>query len=310
VSEQQGDKTSAEPSESTQPTASTASPAPAAANAGAALSDLMASAASEQARKGPDLERDALRAAEQALAEGQRALAAARAHFGTESPSPPQRSGRTRELLLRGALIFNLMAMIVLALLPAPAATTDVAADPHATTGHPAPTPDPGSIDPTFHEPWNKALAAAERRDFAAAITILEQYLSPRMAPSQQLNVLMALAHYSARLGKFQEAQEYQRRADAIDKSHSLPEDLVAMAKAAAQSGDQESLRRIWARFLLQQRQVPSWLYKHVAEAYLQLGDSYRLEANAAAEKARLEELERTAAELRARTVDGGERGK
>jgi hypothetical protein len=35
-------------------------------------------------------------------------------------------------------------------------------------------------------------------------------------------------------------------------------------------------LRRVWARFLLQQRQVPSSLYKHVAEAYLQLGDSYR----------------------------------
>jgi len=308
VSEQQGDKTSPESSTPTTPTAPAASTAPA---EGTALSDLMASAAGEQTRKGPDLERDALRAAEQALAEGHRALAAARAHLGAEPPAP-QRSNRTRELVLRGALIFNLMAMIVLAMLPAPSGKTDVAVAEPAPGAHPAPaaTSDPTAAEPDFHEPWNQALAAADRRDFAGAITILEQYLSPRMAPSQQLNVLMALAHYSARLGKFQEAQEYQRRADAIDKSHSLPEDLVAMAKAAAESGDQESLRRIWARFLLQQRQVPSWLYKHVAEAYLQLGDSYRLEANAAAEKARVEELERTAAELRARTGDGEERGK
>ena len=102
-----------------------------------------------------------------------------------------------------------------------------------------------------------------------------------------------------ARNNDFKRAQDYQRRADAIDGSHSLPEDLVAMAKAAAESGDQESLRRVWARFLLQQRQIPSWLYKHVAEAYLQLGDSYRQQANAAEEQARLRELEATAERLR-----------
>ncbi len=308
MSEEQADKTSTEPTTSQAAPAAPPSPAP---SEGAVLSDLMASAAKEQARKGPDLERDALRAAEQALAEGQRALAAARAHFGTEEPKAPS-PNRTRERLLRGALIFNVLAMIVVMMLPAPGTKAEPVVDAHGEAGQHAAPPErePGSPEQRFHEPWNRALAAAEQRDYASAITILEQYLTPRMAPSQQLNVLMALAHYSARLGKFQEAQEYQRRADAIDKSHSLPEDLVAMAKAAAESGDQESLRRIWARFLLQRRQVPSWLYKHVAEAYLQLGDSYRLQANEAAEKARLEELERTAAALRARADDGGERGK
>lgn len=303
MSEQQADKSSQQPDAVTAPPTPAAPVSPA---GGAALSDLMATAAVPRPQPGPDLERDALRAAEQALAEGQKALAAARAHLGEEPPKPP-RSNRKRELALRGALLFNLMAMVVLAMLPTPSAKTEIAADPHETTAHEPPAHEPGGTDTRFHEPWNQALAAAERRDFATAITILEQYLSPRMAPSQQLNVLMALAHYSARLGKFQEAQEYQRRADAIDKSHSLPEDLVAMAKAAAANGDQESLRRIWARFLLQQRQVPSWLYKHVAEAYLQLGDSYRLEANAAAEQARLVELERTAAELRGRAASDQE---
>lgn len=308
MSEEQADKTSTEPTTSQAASAPSSSPAP---SEGAVLSDLMASAANEQARKGPDLERDALRAAEQALAEGQRALAAARAHFGTEAAQAPP-PNRTRERLLRGALVFNVLAMIVVMMLPAPGTKPEPAVDGHGEAGQHAAPPErePATPEQGFHEPWNRALAAAEQRDYASAITILEQYLTPRMAPSQQLNVLMALAHYSARLGKFQEAQEYQRRADAIDKSHSLPEDLVAMAKAAAESGDQESLRRIWARFLLQRRQVPSWLYKHVAEAYLQLGDSYRLQANEAAEKARLEELERTAAALRARADDGGERGK
>jgi tetratricopeptide (TPR) repeat protein len=301
VSEQQGDKTTAAP---------TPAP-PTAPAAGTALGDLMATAAAEQARRGPDLEGEALRAAERALAEGQRALDAARAHLGAEAPPPP-RPSRRRELVLRGLLIFNMLAMIVVMLLPAPTVPTASSGDATVpATATPAPGPEPAAPEARYHEPWNRALAAAEQRDFARAITILEQYLadSPRMAPSQQLNVLMALAHYAARQNDFKRAQEYQRRADAIDKSHSLPEDLVAMAQAAAESGDQESLRRVWARFLLQQRQVPSWLYKHVAEAYLQLGDSYRLEANAAAEAARLEELERTAAALRAGAAAAGEEG-
>ena len=285
-----------------------AAPAGEAASAteGATLSDLMATAAEAAPKRAAELDREALRAAEQALQQGQRALAAARAHLG-EEPPPPPRGSRRRELVLRGLLVFNVMAMLAVMSLPVP---KTAGGDGEATTPPPAPVSEPAPTTPgtNYREPWNRAMAAADRRDFATAITILEGYLSPRMAPSEQLSVLMALAHYSARLGRFEASQEYQRRADAIDKSHSLPEDLVAEAKAAAASGDQESLRRIWARFLLQQRQVPSWLYKHVAEAYLQLGDSYRLEADAAAEQARLEELQRTAEALRAKAA--GERGR
>ena len=65
------------------------------------------------------------------------------------------------------------------------------------------------------------------------------------------------------------------------------------------ESGDQESLRQVWARFLLQQRQIPSSLYQSVAEAYLQLGDSYRVQANQEAEAARLAELSQAEALLR-----------
>jgi hypothetical protein len=256
-------------------------------------------------RQGPDLDAEALRAAQQAIDEGQRALDTARRQLAGSSELAP-RNARRRELVLRSLLILNILAMFAVASLPAPGAKS---------TTEPAPPvaaiePDPRTSEPHFNEPWNQALAAAERRDFARAVTILDNYLadSPRMAPSQQLSVLMALAHYSARQNDFARAQDYQRRADAIDKSHSLPEDLVAMAKAASQNGDQESLRRIWARFLLQQRQVPSWLHKHVAEAYLQLGDSYRLQADDAAEAERLRQLQDTADALREQEGKAGGR--
>ncbi|MBX3464805.1 MAG: hypothetical protein KF830_16680, partial [Planctomycetes bacterium] len=233
------------------------------------------------------------------------------AHLGPEPAKAPPAAARRRELVLRGLLVFNMLAMVAVVMLPTPQ-TGSTTPGPSAGDAAPVAVAPAPTAESRFHEPWNRALAAAEQRDFARAIAILEQYLadSPRMAPSQQLNVLMAMAHYAARQNDFAKAQEYQRRADAIDRSHSLPEDLVAMAKAAAASGDQESLRRIWARFLLQQRQVPSWLYKHVAEAYLQLGDSYRLQANAAAEAARLAELERAAAELEARAAGSAEERK
>jgi len=280
---------------------------------GEALPGLMAAdaeAAEPQAPPYGQIEADALRTAEQALADGHRALADARQRLAgehvREATGRTPRSRRNRELLLRSLLVLNVLAMIGVATIPGPL-TTQVA-NPPKPSAAPA---DPRTSEPRFNEPWNQALAAAEKGDFALAVTTLDGYLeqSPRMAPSQQLSVLMALAHYSARQNDFEGAQRYQRRADAIERSHSLPEDLVAMAKAAAADGDQAALRRIWARFLLQQRQVPSWLYKHVAEAWLQLGDSYRLEANAASEEARLRELEETAEALRTQSA-GREGGK
>jgi tetratricopeptide (TPR) repeat protein len=260
-----------------------------------------------------DLAGQAIAAAEQALAEGEQALASAQAELFQEEQRV--RRSRRRELALRVLLAANLLAMIAVAAWPAPGPRsvtpneTEVRTPATTGTGTPSTSTSTGT---TFTEPYNRALAAAEKRDFAQAVSILDKYLAdtPRMLPSQQLSVLMALAHYAARNNDFKRAQEYQRRADAIDNSHCLPEDLVTMAKAAAESGDQESLRRVWARFLLQQRQIPSWLYKHVAEAYLQLGDSYRQQANAAQEQARLHELEDTATRLREQAKSQTERGK
>ncbi|MEZ6036260.1 MAG: hypothetical protein R3F29_02185 [Planctomycetota bacterium] len=249
-----------------------------------------------------DLEAEALRAAEEAIAEGERALAAARAQLESKAPAATtqKKTGGGRELALRLLLAVNVVAMVVVAALPAP---TDNTTQPAPVVEHQTPA------QPTAHEynePFNRALAAADRRDYTTAVATLEQYLqdSPRMAPSRRLTVLTALSEYTARLGNFARSQDYVRQANAIEQSHKTPEDLVADAKAAIENGDQEGLRSIWARFLLQQRQIPSWLYKHVAQAYLELGDSYRRDADAAAEIARRKELEEAATRLRNETIE------
>jgi hypothetical protein len=300
VSETKGDQTTAEPSN--QP--ATASPAPAAATQ---LSDLMAQGAAAapkvdagKGKAGPDLEREALQAAQQAIAEGERALANARAQLAAQAQQEPKRRNG-RELALRLLLAANVLAMIVVAALPgAPGGGTQPTTPAsHQPTTEPHGTAAPA---PRLDDKYVAAMAAAAANDHQKAISLLEAYLaeSPRMAPSSRINVLLALAHYSMRVGNLTAAQEYERKVAALSSSASLPDDLVKMAQAALQGGDQESLRRIWARFLLQQRQVPTSLYKHVAEAYLQLGDSYRNQANEAAERQRLQELEAAAARLRA----------
>jgi len=313
VSEDKGDNiTDPQADVTTEPTAATESQPKAASTEDNKLTDLMAGGApaadAKPKGKAPDLEAEALRAAEQALAQGEKALADAHKELGKTAPQPQPEAkpagSSGRKLALRMLLAVNVLAMVIVAMLPAPAADTST---------------EPPKVEPVtdraeaeaarrrYNEPWNRALDAADRRDFAAAAGILEAYLAdnPRMAPSQQLNTYLALSSYCARNGDIGKSQEYRRRADALEQSHSLPEDLVEMAEAAAASGDQASLRRVWAQFLLQQRQIPSWLTKHVAEAYLQLGDSYRMDADDATERARRQELIEATERLRGE-ADGG----
>lgn len=295
-------------------TAPTPAPTPAApAPTAEPLPNLMANGAAP--KKGPDLDAEALRAAQQAIVDGERALAAARAQLRLQA-EPPTARRRRRDLAVALLLGVNMVAMIALAMLPPATVTTVTTAPPKAPIATTTPTtPVAPPSDPAvrrFHEPFQQALAAADRADYATAITTLEGYLAdtPSLQPSQQLNVLNMLSHYASLANDFKKAQDFAQRAAAIGQSHSLPADLVAMAKAAAESGDQETLRRVWARFLLQQRQIPSWLYKHVAEAYLQLGDSYRTQANAAGERERVRQLQEAADRLKQQGAAGAEAGK
>ena len=271
------------------------------------LSGLMSDPAAP-AKPAVDLEKEALRAAEQALAEGERALAAAREQLEPRSGTQPAQAQqqpaaprRGRELALRMLLAVNVLAMVVVALLPSRQPVQQT-----TSPTPPAPSVDTtGQVEPDpaerMKQPWNRALVASEKGDFRAATAILEAYLQdrPAMPPGERLSVLVALTSYAGRSNDFKKQREYARQAQALEQSHSLPDDLVSMAEAAMASGDQESLRRIWARFLLQQRQIPSWLYQHVARAYLQLGDSYRMAADEAQRQADREEVEAAAARLR-----------
>ncbi len=271
------------------------------------LAALMASGATARPPAAPNLDAQALSAAETALADGERALAAARAQLDRA----PAARARHRELALRVLLVVNIVALLVVAMLPPAAAPATSPVAPAVAPGTASPATDDAALK-RFNEPFNNALVAADRGRFAEAVAILEQYLqdSPHLVASQQLNLLNMLSHYAGLANDFAKAQDFAQRAAAIGQSHSLPADLVAMAKAALADNDQQTLRRVWARFLLQQRQVPSWLYKHVAEAYLQLGDSYRRQANDAAERARVRELEAAAERLRADALRDQERGK
>ncbi len=277
------------------------------------LPNLMANGAAP--KTGLDLDAEALRVAQQAIVDGERALAAARVQLRLQA-EPPVTRRRRRDIAVALLIGVNMVAMIALAMLP-PATVTTVTPAPQkapvATTTTTTPVAPPS--DPAvrrYHEPFQQALAAADRGDYASAITTLEGYLADAssLQPSQQLNVLNMLSHYASLANDFKKAQDFAQRAAAIGQSHSLPADLVAMAKAATESGDQETLRRVWARFLLQQRQIPSWLYKHVAEAYLQLGDSYRTQANAAGERERVRQLQEATDRLKQQGAAGAEAGK
>ncbi len=305
-----------------------------------ALSQLMAGATASAAaaqKESTDLERNALRAAEEALAEGARVLAQAetalRSQKAGAAPQPQVVAlSRKRELVLRALIGLNIVGMIVLVLLPSPigdvASQPDVApqqqapVEPHLTAepvaeaqpqdphAMPEPqvkhesetsTPLPIVNAPSLRDPVLRAFALAESREYKAAIALLEQHLeqSPRLEAGKKANVLLALEHYATQIGDYAKAQDFQRRLEALRGSHSLPEDLVHMAQEAERNGDIESMRRHYARLLLQQRQIPSTLYRHVAEAYLKLGDSYRTQAEKGESAAREIQLESAREQLR-----------
>lgn len=254
-----------------------------------------------------ELEDRAMLAAERALQAGQQALEAAEA---AGAFAPPR--SRARERVLRGLLVFNLLLMAAVLLLPQsgpPAGPSrdavDEVSEPPAR-GERQPAGDgqarrveqqttPGRQDagatpvtriPETDDRYARAMLRAAAGDIAGAVEDLERYLAaePDMPVAMQRNVLGALAHYSFKLGFEQRARDFERRAAALTQSHYLPEDLVKMARRAEEEGDGERMRRLYARFLLQQKQVPPSMHKFLAEAYLKLGDSYRIEATRGAE--------------------------
>ena len=276
------------------------------------LSDLMARPA--EAGDGVDksrataMEQEALAAAEQAVTDGNAAVLEAEQSLAQASPASTAPRGARNELVLRVLLAVNVVAMIVVALLPDPS--------PEAVTDgdDKAPVSSTAQADltsaPAVNEPWNRALRASEQRDWSTAVTILDEYLNDRaeMVPSERLSVLSALSYYASQDRDFAASRRYAQQAQALKQSHFLPDDLVKEAEAARASGDQAALRRVLARFLLQQDEVPSHLYPHLVQSYLELGDSYREDAAAGARAARTRQMQAAAARLRAEALSREEK--
>ena len=242
------------------------------------LTGLMAGSVVPPARHRDSLEDDAVHAAQHAIAVGKKATADTNAQLRevAQAKSPQSSSARvSREFVLRVLLTVNVLALIVVLLVPAPISAYLLG---DKSTGTAAQS----------NEPMNRAMHAAENRDFVSAVAILEAYLQgePPMNAAQKLSFMTAISHYASRNNDFVKARVYAQQAQAIEQGHSLSEDLLQAAEAAVKSGDQASLRRIWEAALLQQQQIPTWLYQHVAQAYLQLADGNQLDGGMAAEAA------------------------
>ena len=276
------------------------------------LSDLMARPAEASDAVGGSrataMEQEALAAAQQAVTDGHAAVAEAEQSLAQAAPSSAAPRGARNELVLRALLAINVVAMIVVALMPDPSPEPITGGDEKAPVSSTAPADSTSA--PAVNDPWNRALRASEQRDWSTAVTILDKYLRDRqgMVPSERLSVLSALSYYASQDRDFAASRRYAQQAQALKQSHFLPDDLVKEAEAARASGDQAALRRVLARFLLQQDEVPSHLYPHLVQSYLELGDSYREDAAAGAHAARTREMKAAAARLRAEALSREEK--
>ena len=130
---------------------------------------------------------------------------------------------------------------------------------------------------------YEEATLVARRGDYPRAVKLLKQLLktTPDMGGVQLRLVYTQLAYNLLRDGGIQEAEQYADRIDRMRVQTTLPEDLARAAQRAERDGRGGDVRRYYARFLLQQNQIRPDMRDIISEAYLKIGDSYRLEADA-----------------------------
>jgi TolA-binding protein len=246
------------------------------------LESLMASGPAAPRR---DLDAEAIAAAQAAIAGAEQALHGAQEALG----APPRRRLGVRERVLRGLLALNLLLMAILLILPEHRAGKP----PPASFGEPPVETRTAPASP-FVQPWrervpvipdqdvyNEALRLADVGQYAAAAAALQRYLEAHhnLAPLLKMNLYGALSRYLFQAHDLEGAQRYALMAAQLQRRALLPDDLIATARLAEKQGNTEEMRRAYARFLLLQRQIRPDLRQHLAEAYLKLGDSYRLES-------------------------------
>lgn len=227
---------------------------------------------------------------------------------------PPEPLDQRKLWLLRILLASNLAMMLVMLLLPHPMETRTeyVPAGPASSVddgvprvvrsssppGHPPSAPQsPRTASEPFTTParpttlgmpndpqYERALLQALDGDFAGASTTLREFLAahPSLDPSLERLVHAHLAYYLRKAGEITGAIEHEAKARQMAGRAFLPEELLRTAREAELRGDGDGMRRAYAQFLLQEDQLPPALKALLQEAYLKLGDAYRVDAERA----------------------------
>jgi len=260
----------------------------------------------------PDLEASALAAAEEAIAKAEQALASADVAAAPDAPPPevqPPVGSRSRERILQGVLLLNVVLLGVMMALPNPpsagggqeAAGTGAGAAVQPAEGA---GQEPGATQPigsatgpgaanaeragVSSEAWIRALQFSGSGDYERAAQTLEAYLQehPNLPTFERKTYYTALMHYLAEAGREADVELYQGKLMALGNQRYLPADILRMARDAEDDGDGSRMRQLYARFLLTQKKHTAAERKAVAEAYLKLGDSYRVQAERGEERA------------------------
>ncbi len=252
-----------------------------------AIEQLMGGGAAPPRRR-RDLTADAAAAAEQALRRGRHAVEEAEQ---AQRPAPPTErlSPRLRHQLLRAMLGLNLLLMVLMLLVPDPVVTPAQPAAPQRPTpplAQPVPQPELRdardlAISVPDRELYDRAVVASLEGRHEEAVALLEHYLRrhPEMPPALRATVYNQLAHYSVLLNRREDAHRYGTMAAQLRQRTALPDELIESARRAAADGRGSDMRRDYARLLLQQQMLRPDQRAAIAEAYLRLGDSYRIEA-------------------------------
>lgn len=248
-----------------------------------------------------DLDTAAWDAAEEWIADNPELAGVPEEQLEDEYPDYVPAANRV-DRILQVLLVCNVALIVLVFVLPGggTGATTEPAVVPRVQAPAADPEPDrfvqaPRKIgDLPDNRLWEQAVRAAGEGEYARAVVLLEKYESKApLTDVERRLVYNQLAYYLVKDGRLEEAQSYERRSHQIMTRSYLPEDLLGSAQKAAEQGQLAEMRSAYARFLLQQRQIPPTMRKHIAEAYLKLGESYRLEAERAKARAEQEEFQR-----------------
>lgn len=260
-----------------------------------------AARAEEDRREDPDLEAAAMVAAEAAISKGEDAM--------RNLPDDPQphRGVSTSGWLLRSMLVINLALMAVMLVLPdpkTPELSTPTTPTPIAT---PQTEPELPPVDPppvaivepqpeqerpgpvgtgvTNNQIWSKAFMffGEGRYDDAAESLMDYERRNPQMLEGRKLDLYTMLSTCLFKAGRMAEAEVYRAKSNSLVNRGYLSADLLDAARKAWSDGRSGEARRYYARFLLQEKRLTPVLRQSVPEAYLRIGDSYRMAADVGA---------------------------